>query len=622
MVIFLIGVSMLMLIFGRGSDENTILSLKKTGDYDLICKFVQIYKSGFSEREFQSLKNELDSKNRRIKISDPLLKKIVNLELKKTRERIKSEKNSIEKYNIINEEKKIDSNQKSTYEDKNSTNYHEKEAANNRENNKFKERYTAKKLRDMGCRLSNEGKYGEAIEYYDRSILANPNYAYAWYKKGIAFLNVNRYQEGIECFEKTRKIDPNLYFSLVERGDIATPNKKFEKHDTEKVTVSNKEKNTSKDKDLARNLFDTGCSLSDNRKHKEAIEYYDRQILAKPYHLEAWLHKGTSFYERGMNQEAIECFDKALLIESEHASVCLTESEHASVWLVKGACFINIGMNQEAIECFDKATLIEPNNASAWRNKGVCLFILGRYQEAIEVFDVAISFQPRNADFWYVKGGSLCKMEKYQEAIECFDKVISVEPNNVDAWYNKGVSLLIVGRNQEAMECFDLTISAKPNHAYSWHNKGTTFFRMGRYEEAIRCYEKTKNIDSKAYFALVEDTIDEIDKMKGYDFEKFTGALYKKMGYTIKHTSLSGDQGADLIISKCEERSVVQIKRHTGKVSNKAIQEVVASKGYYKCNSCIVVTNSYFTKRAIELGNANDVKLIDRDEFKSMIKNL
>jgi HJR/Mrr/RecB family endonuclease len=131
-------------------------------------------------------------------------------------------------------------------------------------------------------------------------------------------------------------------------------------------------------------------------------------------------------------------------------------------------------------------------------------------------------------------------------------------------------------------------------------------------------------MDTKIFgMRLTSDTnrimINEVDKMNGYEFEKFMGELYEKMGYSVELTPKSGDQGADLIITKYGERTAVQTKNYTENVPNKAIQEVVASKNYYKCTSCSVVTNSYFTKSAIDLGNVNGVKLIDREELKALI---
>lgn len=110
-------------------------------------------------------------------------------------------------------------------------------------------------------------------------------------------------------------------------------------------------------------------------------------------------------------------------------------------------------------------------------------------------------------------------------------------------------------------------------------------------------------------------TIDDIDQMDGYSFEEFLVHLYVEMGYRVEHTKLSGDQGADLIISKNGESYVVQAKKHSKKINNKAVQEVTAAIKYYHADGGIVVTNSEFTDSAILLAYPNDISLIGREKL-------
>lgn len=116
--------------------------------------------------------------------------------------------------------------------------------------------------------------------------------------------------------------------------------------------------------------------------------------------------------------------------------------------------------------------------------------------------------------------------------------------------------------------------------------------------------------------------IGDFTKLKGYEFEEYLKNLFRVLGYTVIKTPLSGDQGADLIISKDNERIVVQAKKSNQKVSNRAIQEIVAAKSHYKADKAIVVTNSSFTKSAINLALSNDVELWDGTKLKDIIKNL
>lgn len=121
----------------------------------------------------------------------------------------------------------------------------------------------------------------------------------------------------------------------------------------------------------------------------------------------------------------------------------------------------------------------------------------------------------------------------------------------------------------------------------------------------------------------VHYTLAEIDQMKGYEFEKCMQEVFEKLGYSVEQTPLSCDQGADLILtSKKGIRTAVQVKRYSSKVSNKAVQEVVAAKGFHKCTEGIVVTNNYFTTPARQLAEANNIDLVDRNELIQIINRI
>lgn len=114
-------------------------------------------------------------------------------------------------------------------------------------------------------------------------------------------------------------------------------------------------------------------------------------------------------------------------------------------------------------------------------------------------------------------------------------------------------------------------------------------------------------------------SIDDIDLMSGIEFENIISNLFKKMGYNTKITKSSGDQGIDVIAIKGDVKIGIQTKCYSSKVSNSAIQEVVAGKNYYNLNKLLVVTNNYFTKGAIELAYKNNVILWDRMILKEKI---
>ncbi|MCR3758441.1 restriction endonuclease [Clostridium felsineum] len=130
-------------------------------------------------------------------------------------------------------------------------------------------------------------------------------------------------------------------------------------------------------------------------------------------------------------------------------------------------------------------------------------------------------------------------------------------------------------------------------------------------------------LNNRTASKYLNSSINIIDKMTGQEFERFLKAHFEKLGYKVELTPKTGDYGADLVINKKGCKTVVQAKRWINKVGIEAVQQVIASKSYYKADKCLVVTNNYFTPNAINLSESNkDVELWDRKELiKIMNKN-
>ena len=110
-----------------------------------------------------------------------------------------------------------------------------------------------------------------------------------------------------------------------------------------------------------------------------------------------------------------------------------------------------------------------------------------------------------------------------------------------------------------------------------------------------------------------------IDYMDGIEFENLVDAKFQKMGYTTKLTKATKDYGVDLIAIKNKKSIAIQIKRYNRNVGVKAIQEVIAAKAFYKTDTAMVLTNSYFTKPAQNLAKETSVILIDRSKLAKIL---
>lgn len=103
-----------------------------------------------------------------------------------------------------------------------------------------------------------------------------------------------------------------------------------------------------------------------------------------------------------------------------------------------------------------------------------------------------------------------------------------------------------------------------------------------------------------------------VDGMDGFQFEAFLVEIFQTIGFDVKETKKTADQGADLFVSRFGKNMVIQAKNYTGAVGNAAVQQAISAKAFYGCDEAMVVTNSYFTKSAVELASTAGVRLVDR----------
>ena len=111
----------------------------------------------------------------------------------------------------------------------------------------------------------------------------------------------------------------------------------------------------------------------------------------------------------------------------------------------------------------------------------------------------------------------------------------------------------------------------------------------------------------------------ELGHLSGEEFEEFLAGLYRAQGYTVELTAVTGDYGADLILSKDGQRICVQAKRYAGSVGVAAVQEALSGKAYYQCDTAWVITTGAFTTNALELAAKSGVKMIGRSDIGNLM---
>ena len=107
---------------------------------------------------------------------------------------------------------------------------------------------------------------------------------------------------------------------------------------------------------------------------------------------------------------------------------------------------------------------------------------------------------------------------------------------------------------------------------------------------------------------------------KGIKFESSCKQILRSKGWQVEETSITGDQGVDLIASLQELRICIQCKDHIKPIGNRAVQEISAGKIYWKGTHAVLVSKSGFTRSAVKLAKANRVILVNDKQLVNIEK--
>ncbi len=316
---------------------------------------------------------------------------------------------------------------------------------------------------------------------------------------------------------------------------------------------------------------------------KIAIKYVEQYIL------------GHCPKYKNFSKEEISIFEE-ILKES------LTDVENMHLKNIEISSILYNSYNEKAYYMFKKQFELENNLTSEDDFINYIIAYLDTFDQNVEwLYYFCRLIQENN-----VKLITTRNMKKYSR--EFRQKIIS---------FHSKIAEIVQYFEKSQTDTFTSTQEFSTSYTKEFFEIAHEIIQIFQFEQKVKIAKTNMETGQKAISNFV--SINNVDGLDGFAFEYLLGALFKQMNYKVEVTRGSGDQGADIIISKMGRKTVVQAKCYLNNVSNKAIQEVVAAIKYYNADAGMVVTNSYYTKGAKELAEANDIALWDRDKLSQML---
>ncbi len=306
------------------------------------------------------------------------------------------------------------------------------------------------------------------------------------------------------------------------------------------------------------------------------------------------------------------------------------------------------------------------------------LFYQGRYREALQYYNQGLRRETDNGALLISKGNVLLALGKRDDAYGCyFSALVNAEllelldhfiegayhysAQDTDRLYDlltyqyhlpfskAGLDLLIKRINADAMDAqrlktwkaFERKVEQKKLASteeiiiYFLQQFGENYFL---HFFSLQCYLwkfKDKTFTKNELIALIQHQKrmmelkrferrlkagfrkkgKSLDQMTGVEFEQYLATLFAILGHQVTKTPPVGDQGADLILKRFGEITVVQAKRWKQPVGPTAIQQVFTAKQLFDAQNVLVVTTSKFTKQAKEMAEKLGVELWNRQRL-------
>ncbi|MGO9139741.1 MAG: tetratricopeptide repeat protein [Syntrophales bacterium] len=283
---------------------------------------------------------------------------------------------------------------------------------------------------NMGALLAEQGKFGEAIAYYQDALRIRPDDFEARYNLANALARQGKLEEAVSLYAMILQTQPDVAAVHNNMGialsQLGRTNEAVD-HFREAIRVKP-------------DFQDAGSNLEKmligQAKTKKTVPEKVAMQPADPSSAEGQLRMGLSLFQEGKADEAIPKLEEALRLNPKLVAA------HISLGLIMAQKH-NL---DQAIEHFRKALKIKPDIAEVHNSLGVALTYKGALDEAVEHFETALKINPKFAKAHNSLAVALAQKGKTDEAIGHLRKALQLQPDYEEAKRNLKILLETQGK--------------------------------------------------------------------------------------------------------------------------------------------------------------------------------
>ena len=287
--------------------------------------------------------------------------------------------------------------------------------------------------------------YQKAAGHFTRAIKRQPDFAEAYYNRGLVHHKNDKVDLAIDDYNKVIELKPRFTAAYNNRG----------------------------------------LAYYDKNELDLAIQDYDTAISINPHDVFAYNNRGNAYTATGQHDRAIGDFDAAISVNPRDATT----------YCNRGRTYVRKSEFDKAIEDFSKAIRLEPDDAVNYLNRGKTYRLLDRLDLAIEDYTTALLLKPNHVDAHNSRGVVYSSKGEHELAIADYNKAIELNPDFAGAYYNRGTGYVATGEFDKAIEDLSKAIELEPNSVDAHVNRGKAYQKKAEFDKAIQNYNTAIRLD-------------------------------------------------------------------------------------------------------------------------------
>ncbi|XP_046394018.1 protein O-mannosyl-transferase Tmtc3 [Ischnura elegans] len=361
----------------------------------------------------------------------------------------------------------------------------------------------AKLFNNVGHALEKEGRFPEALEYFQKAVRVQEDDIGAHINVGRTFNHLKLYKEAEEAYLKAKSLLPKVKPGESYQARIA-PNHLHVFLNLANLIARNETRLEEADllyrqaismrADYTQAYINRGDILLKLNRTKEAQEVYERALFYDSNNPDIYYNLGVVFLEQGKASQALAYLDKALEFDPEHEQALFNSAillqELGRVELRKVArerllkllqkdsqnerVHFNLGMLamddrdvEGAEHWFRRAVELKEDFRSALFNLALLLADDHRPLQAAPFLNTLVKFHPDHVKGLILLGEIYINNIKDLDAAEsCYKRILQQDPHNVQGLHNLCVVYVERGNLQRAESCLQQAHRLAPSEDY------------------------------------------------------------------------------------------------------------------------------------------------------------